>query len=106
MDNIYKKAQDAADLGDQHVTENEILRLRARDMRREEGNTRYISGWYGVRGGSSRRAYVCYLCDTWIDTESAQWRQTKHAERAIEEHRQMHLAEPDQLKYERLCGLD
>ena len=52
-----------------------------------------IAGWYGRRGGSKQRKYICYLCRACIDTESARDWPTVHAQKAIAEHRQIHLAE-------------
>jgi len=52
-----------------------------------------VAGWYGRRGGSKQRRYICYLCRACIDTESARDRPTVHAQKAIVEHRQMHVAE-------------
>jgi hypothetical protein len=45
-----------------------------------------VKRWVGVNGGSSERRYVCYLCDEVIDTESAKYAPTKHAEQAIADH--------------------
>lgn len=52
-----------------------------------------VASWYGARGGSSRRTYLCYLCRCTIDTESARNRMTKHAATAIRDHGAMHLEE-------------
>jgi hypothetical protein len=49
-----------------------------------------VQWWWGRRGGGSRREYICYVCDCRIDTESANYRMTKHAEAAIEEHAKCH----------------
>jgi hypothetical protein len=68
------------------TTENLDVALTAIAMAK---NSR-IRGWYGARGGSSRREYRCYLCDCTIDTESARHAKTKHAERAIDAHRDEH----------------
>jgi hypothetical protein len=52
-----------------------------------------VAGWYGRRGGSKQRRYICYLCRACIDTESARDRPTVHAQKAIAEHRKIHVAE-------------
>jgi len=36
--------------------------------------------------GSSRRQYACVACGTVVDTESAKYRMTKHAEEAVDAH--------------------
>lgn len=48
------------------------------------------TNWYGRRGGSSQRKWVCYICDEVIATESALYPQTNHAARDIKEHRLTH----------------
>jgi hypothetical protein len=50
-----------------------------------------IKRWYGRRGGSSQRKYICYICDCVIDTESARYALTKHAEHAINKHGDNHI---------------
>jgi len=52
-----------------------------------------VAGWYGRRGGSKQRHYICYLCRACIDTESARGRPTVHAQKTVIEHRKMHVAE-------------
>ena len=60
-------------------------------IRAARGEHHHIGGWYGKRGSSHRRTYVCYLCDCIIDTESAQSRPTVHAYRALDQHARWHL---------------
>lgn len=50
-----------------------------------------VQFWRGMKQSVSKRTYTCYVCDQIIDTESAKYRQTKHAEYAIEEHRKLHF---------------
>lgn len=49
-----------------------------------------VQWWWGRRGGGTRREYICYVCGCCIDTESANYPMTKHAEAAIEEHAECH----------------
>ncbi len=52
-----------------------------------------VKRWVGVRSTSSRRTYTCHLCGEMIDTESSRNRPTKHAAKAIEDHRAEHIGE-------------
>lgn len=54
---------------------------------------RRVARWYGIRGGSSRKCAVCYLCDAEItgSAHAARWPITKQALRAIDAHRAEHL---------------
>lgn len=67
-----------------------LLAQRRRERLQKKGK---ITNWYGRRGGSVQRKYVCYLCDCVIDTESAKSPQTIHAHEAIEAHGLGHLKE-------------
>jgi len=67
-----------------------FARARERYAGRRGGRPRW---WWGVSAGSRRRAYRCYVCGTTIDTESAQWPQTRHAERAVDRHLMRHARE-------------
>lgn len=49
-----------------------------------------VKGWYGRRGGRSRREYICYICGCVIDTESARYPMTVHASAAIDAHEDSH----------------
>jgi arginyl-tRNA--protein-N-Asp/Glu arginylyltransferase len=51
-----------------------------------------VKRWVSARGGN-QRSYVCNICGYLIDTESANYKPTKHAEKAIEEHKDAHLEE-------------
>ena len=73
------------------MNKDDILYLLAQRSRKRTGNKHYIAKWYGRRGGSSQRKYLCYLCDTMIDTESAKYPMTRHAKMAIESHGLYHL---------------
>ena len=50
----------------------------------QQRNSR-VENWYGRRGGGTRREYIDYIDGSVIDTESAKYKQTKHAKRAIDE---------------------
>jgi hypothetical protein len=57
-----------------------------------------VQWWWGRSGSSGTvRRYTCYLCDTCIDTESASYPMTKHAEEAIDEHCKEHEADAQEL---------
>ena len=49
-------------------------------------NNPRVKRWVGVRSTASCRSYICYCCDSLIDTESAKHAPTQHAEQAIREH--------------------
>lgn len=59
----------------------------ARDLFHDRNpRSRIGLSWITTKAGSKRRRYVCVACRRVVDTESAQWRQTVHAERAIDQH--------------------
>ncbi len=60
---------------------------------RDKRNPRAIH-LIGAGGGSSRRAYVCYLCGAEVATESAKYPITLHAARDVLAHLERHLLQP------------
>lgn len=72
---------------------DEALFLLAERYRKRNEKKGKIKHWYGRKGGSVQRKYVCHICDQVIDTESAKSAMTKHAEEAIENHGIGHLKE-------------
>lgn len=48
--------------------------------------------WYGVRGSSSSKKVVCYVCDEVLGTFSGRYSMTKRVQNAVQEHLEMHLA--------------
>jgi len=102
----FALSDDTHDLRQHRIEEDTVLLRRAREVRLDEGKPQPIVWWYGRRVTSARRTYVCYLCGTRIDTESANWRETAHSRDAIDAHRRLHLCEPEQLLAERKAGLD
>lgn len=61
----------------------------AEASRRTDGRARHI---VGARGGSAQRCYRCNICGIEVDSESAQYPATRHAERAIFAHAASHEA--------------
>ena len=63
----------------------------ARAVRNANGAHHHIERWYGARGGSNQRTYRDYIAmelpiiNAEIDSESARYPMTKHAEKAIDE---------------------
>jgi hypothetical protein len=49
--------------------------------------------WGGERGSATSRRWVCYICDEEIASWSGKYRRTKSAERAIQEHHDVHVRE-------------
>ena len=71
------------------LTDENVLLLRA--VKNTKGPVRR---WWGHTGsGGKRRVYKCNICGDWIDTESAKWKPTAHASKALREHKALHLAE-------------
>lgn len=80
-----------------------LLTSRAKDMRyMERGGV--VRNWLGIKKpydgakGNGRnwcrsRVARCNLCNIILDTESLSWEATKHFERSINQHRQMHARE-------------
>ena len=77
-----------------------LLTSRARDMRYMEPGGQ-VENWLGIKkpyDGCARvkhksRVARCNLCRIILDTESLGWKTTKHFERSINEHRQLHARE-------------
>jgi hypothetical protein len=65
---------------------SEVLFFLAKRERNKRNQYHFIKRWYGYNQGSAQRRYVCYICNTVIDTESSKYPMTKHAECSIEEH--------------------
>jgi len=54
-------------------------------VRVKDPSSRVVGTYYNA-GGGTQRIYACSFCRCTIDTESAGWRMTKHAEKNITEH--------------------
>jgi hypothetical protein len=70
---------------------NSLLYNLAIRYRKKTKQSLNIKRWYGRRGGGTQRVYICYVCDVSIDTESACYPITRHAEDAINSHADFHL---------------
>jgi hypothetical protein len=67
-----------------------LLAIRYRTRAQKKGK---ITGWYGRRGGTAQRKYVCNICDKVIATESARFPRTLTSQAALDEHGQKHIEE-------------
>ena len=56
-----------------------------------------LQRWISNSGNRNCRDYICNICGELIDSESGRHRETKHAEDAIRNHRDKHLAEIGEL---------
>ena len=66
------------------MTEQELVAL-------AKANHPRAAGWYGTRGGATRKQVVCYACDLVLDTYAANYRRPKHVDKAVAEHLAYHL---------------
>ena len=69
-------------------------------MAREAGASANIASWMGHSGSTgSRRVYKCYICQSIVAQDSAKSGKTQRAQRAVEEHRRMHLAQAEKVGF-------
>lgn len=61
------------------------IKLAIQRYRTENPASRAVDSFVN-KGGGSQRKYVCTFCRCLIDTESASYRRTVHAKKAIVEH--------------------
>lgn len=54
---------------------------------------RPVRHWWGIRGGSTRKQCVCYICDATIATYAASYPMTKRAQDLIKAHGHQHIRE-------------